>query len=349
MGKRLIYVGPRRVSFEEYAGPALGPREVRVSTLYSGISHGTEMRMFRDEAPVYKKEWDPNRRLFVEKTEADGPRYPTRVLAGYASVGRVVEKGKDVALLDVGDLVFAGASHETSSVVEEDRALRLPDGLPPELGVFTANLSTTFNGILDAGINLGEVVAVFGQGTLGQLISQMAKLSGASCVIVVDTIENRLELSKKLGADVAINAATCKDVAAAIKELTDNRGVDVAIEVSGFDRALNDAIRSVAFQSTVVAMSWYPEVCYHLRLAEEFHFNRIRIKVSQTGAVAPELSSRWDQKRRMVMVSRLLQTLRLKELITHTYDFEDAQAAYEKIDSHPEDILQVVLRYGARE
>lgn len=346
MERRLVYAGPKRVDFEQYAEPDLGPREVRVRTLCSGISHGTEMRMFRGEAPVLKKEWDPGRRLFVDRTDSNGPVYPTRPLAGYASVGRVVEIGREVSLVNLGDLVFAGAGHETSSTVSEESLVKLPEGLSPALGVFCANLNTTLNGILDAGINLGEVVAVFGQGTLGQLLSQMAKLSGAGCVIAVDAVQRRLDLSRELGADETIDVSACEDVAATIKELTENRGADVAIEVSGSDRALNDAIRCVAFQSTVVAMSWYPEVCRHLRLAEEFHFNRVRIKVSQTGAVSPELSVRWDQKRRLAMVSRLLQTLRLKELITHTYDFMDAQVAYETIDANPEDMLQVVLRYG---
>ena len=79
-----------------------------------------------------------------------------------------------------GDVVFAYASHRSGHVLSEQALIKLPAGVDPEAAIFLANLNTTFNGILDADLHLGETVVVFGQGVLGQLVVQEAKLSGVS-------------------------------------------------------------------------------------------------------------------------------------------------------------------------
>ena len=78
-----------------------------------------------------------------------------------------------------------------------------------------------------------------------------------------------------------------------IRKLTNNRGADVAIEVSGNYKALNEAIRSVAPQSTVISMSFYQGESKQIYLGEEFHHNWINIKCSQAGMINRVLSPRW--------------------------------------------------------
>ncbi len=349
-GKTLIKIkaveitGLREVSLveDEIAGPGAG--EVAIRSLFSGISHGTEMNVYRGDAPMWQLKRDRRTRLFVESEEPQWD-YPLRY--GYACVGVVTEVGSDVTEFDEGDVVFSFAPHQSAHVLSAGSVSKLPEGIDPRAGVLTAVLNTTFNGILDADLHLGECVVVFGQGVLGQLTVQWAKLSGASPVIAVDLIEKRLEISKRVsGADLIFNAGEVKDIAMAVRALTDNRGADVVFEFSASDRALNEAIRTVCYNGKVIVMSWYAGALANVYPGAEFHHNRIQLISSQISGISPELSHRWSAARRMDAVLSLMPKLNLDGLITDVVDLEGAAAAYEMIDKHPEGILQVVLDYG---
>ena len=92
-------------------------------------------------------------------------------------------------------------------------------------------------------------------------------------------------------------------------------------------------------------MSWYPGALPNVYLGREFHHNRIQLICSQTGAIRPELSHRWNMARRHQAVIELLPQLNLKPLITHRIEHHNAAEAYALIDKHPEEIMQVVLTY----
>ena len=66
MGKALVVSGLRQLAYETYADPALKPDEVRIQTLYSGISAGTEMTQYRGTNPTMNKRWDETTRLYVQ-------------------------------------------------------------------------------------------------------------------------------------------------------------------------------------------------------------------------------------------------------------------------------------------
>ncbi len=255
--------------------------------------------------------------------------------------------GRDVTEFAEGDVVFSFAPHQSAHVLPAGSVSKLPKGLDPRAGVLTAVLNTTFNGILDADLHLGECVVVFGQGVLGQLTVQWAKLSGASPVIAVDLIEKRLEISKRVsGADLVFNAGEERDIALAVRELTDDRGADVVFEFSASDRALNEAIRTVCYNGKVIVMSWYAGALANVYPGAEFHHNRIQLISSQIAGISPELSHRWSAARRMAAVLSLMPKLNLEGLISDVVDLEGAAAAYEMIDKRPQDVLQVVLDYG---
>ena len=327
---------------DELAEPGAG--EVAMRSLYSGISHGTEMNVYRGDAPMWQRKQDRRRRLFVESDEPEW-EYPLRY--GYACVGVITAVGSDVTEFAEGDVVFSFAPHQSAHVLPAGSVSKLPKGLDPRAGVLTAVLNTTFNGILDANLHLGECVVVFGQGVLGQLTVQWAKLSGASPVIAVDLIEERLKISRRVsGADLVFNAGEVRDIAMAVRELTDNRGADVVFEFSASDRALNEAIRTACYNGKVIVMSWYAGALANVYPGAEFHHNRIQLISSQIGGISPELSHRWSAARRMEAVLSLMPKLNLEGLITDVVDLEGAAAAYEMIDKHPQDILQIVLDYG---
>jgi threonine dehydrogenase-like Zn-dependent dehydrogenase len=127
--------------------------------------------------------------------------------------------------------------------------------------------------------------------------------------------------------------------------MTGGRGADVVIEASGAYPALQEAIRTAAPNTTVVALSWYGGNGSALALSDEFHHNRITVRSSQVGGIAPELSATHSLARRTDHVMSWFNELQLDPLLTTYVDFDQAADAYELIDQHGGEAIQVVLRY----
>lgn len=342
MARGLFIVGSKTVELRDIAERDLGPYEAKVKTLFSGISHGTEMNSYRGISPLMRKEFDEKMRLFMNVANGD---YTCPQRPGYENVGRVIQIGDKVTKLTVGDLVFAPTYHQTISIVSENTPSKLPRNIPLQCGIFVSRLEFALNAILDARISLGETIVVFGLGVIGQLCVQLAKLSGARLVVAVDPIRARANRAQSSGADPVLWGDEVWDTASKVRKLTKRRGADVAIECSGNAKALQEAIRTVGYESTVIAVSAYDSGSEGLFLGEEFHHNRIRLRSSQAIGVNSELWPRWTVERRREVALELLPHLKTSELISHTYPFEKVAEAYEMIDKHPEEIMQVVLKY----
>jgi 2-desacetyl-2-hydroxyethyl bacteriochlorophyllide A dehydrogenase len=314
----------REVEVRREPAGDLGPADVRVEAIASAISHGTEMLVFRGLVP--------------DGLELDLPtlrgsfKFPIKY--GYASVGRVVEAGRDVSCLAIGAAVFVHHPHQSTYVVPATMPVRLPDGLDPLLGVFLANVETAANIVLDAAPRLGERVAVFGQGVVGLLITQLLRRTGVSQIVVVEPVAQRRQLALKVGADVALEPG------GAVAD------VDLAIEASGSAVALDAALESLAFGGTVVVCSWYGTRPVPLMLGGAFHRRRLRIVSSQVSTIDAALQPRWTHQRRLELARDLLAQLELSALITHRFPVDRAAEAYALVDTHADQTVQVVLEYA---
>jgi 2-desacetyl-2-hydroxyethyl bacteriochlorophyllide A dehydrogenase len=343
------FTSPRRVEVLEQPATELRPGHVRIRTSFSGISAGTELTAYRGTNPYLNKTWDPDQRLFVEGTS--GLNYPIAGL-GYSEVGEVVEVAPDVAddplNPAMGQQVWGIWGHRGEAVLPVDR-LRgcvLPDGLDPVAATFARVGAVALNAVLAADIHLGEVVAVFGQGVLGLLTTRLVRLSGAS-VVAVDTVPARLDKAREYGAAAIVDAGAAA-VGPQLRLLTDGRGADVAIEISGSYRALHDAIRSVTVDGRVVAAGFYQGDGVGLRLGDEFHHNRVRLVSSQIGGVPPAVAGRWNQTRlnRTFLQLAVDRQVDPVGLVSHVIPVERAAEAYRMLDRRPEEALQVVLKFS---
>jgi len=339
------FSSPREVELVEVEERRPGAGEVRVRTLLSGISAGTELTAYRGSNPYLSRHWDVERRLFV----AGEPTFSFPLDGwGYEQVGEIVEVGDGVAQVRPGDRVWGAWGHRSGSVVPAEPVAErvLVDGLPPLVGVFARIGAIALNAVLDAAVNVGETVAVFGQGVPGLLATQLARGSGAT-VVAVDTIPRRLELAGALGAEHVVDASATS-AAEAIRELTDGRGVDVAIELSGSHAALAEAVRATAYGSRVVACGFYQGAAGDLRLGEEFHHNRIEVVASQISGIAPRLAHRWTPLRleRTIVDLAADGRLELEALVSHVLPAERAAEAFRLLDERPEEAVQVVLDFS---
>lgn len=327
------FAGPRQIELRSEIVPPPAPGEAQIEALVSAISHGTEMLVYRGQVPSDLS--------FDLPTFQGSFAFPIKY--GYAVVGRVRAVGPGLTRIHVGDLVFALHPHQQLFNAPERVIQVLHPDTPPEHGIFTANLETALNITLDAGPRLSETVMVFGLGVVGLLTARLLAETGVGQLIVVDPLIRRRQLAYDLSC--ATTFAPDIDLGARIRTLTEGRGADMAIEVSGSPGALQSAIDCVADEGTVVVASWYGVKQVALELGSRFHRGRIRLRSSQVGRLPPELAPRWDYARRSRVVVDLLRRINLSNLITHRVPFADAAAAYQLIDQHPDNSVQVVLTY----
>jgi 2-desacetyl-2-hydroxyethyl bacteriochlorophyllide A dehydrogenase len=334
------FTSPKTVALRAASARPPDEGEVRIEALFSGVSHGTEMMVYRGEVPA---------ELPLDSTLGTlQGNFSFPVKYGYASVGRVVDIGSGVSGLAEGDLVFAFNPHETCYTVPATVVIRLPQELDPRRGVFAANVETALNALLDAAPRLGERVVVIGQGVVGLLITQLARRAGASLVVTSDLYQKRRQLSESVGADLACDPSA-ESLAERVSALTGGTGADVVIEASGQPRALDDAIKVAATEARVVVVSWYGTKRADVALGGDFHRKRLTLKSSQVSNLDPALAPRWTILRRRELAVRYLGELVLDELISHVLPFARAAEAYRLIDEQPGDVIQVVLDYKGQQ
>jgi len=333
------FASPRTVELRASTAPPPGRGELRIQTLFSGISHGSEMLVYRGEVPQ-------GLALDATLSTLQGS-FGFPVKYGYASVGRVIDIGPDVEDLAEGDTVFAFNPHETCFTVPSTGLIKIPPEIDPRIGVFAANVETALNSLLDAAPRLGERVVVIGQGIVGLLITQLLRKAGASLVITSDVYEKRRELSRLIGADLALDPLT-ESLAERVYSLTGGTGADLVIEASGQPSALDDAFAAAAHEGRIVVVSWYGSRRAELALGTDFHRKRLTVKSSQVSNLDPSLAPRWTVRRRRGLAVQYLRELVLGDLISHVLPFDRAAEAYSLIDEQPGAITQVVLEYSTR-
>lgn len=339
------FSAPKIVQLVECEQQALTPGTVRVRTWYSGISAGTELTAYRGSNPYLSKSWDVAQRLFTEGAPAFS--YPV-VGWGYSEVGEITEVADDVDGLVPGDVVYGIWGHRSDAVVAASavRGRKVPEGTEPLHGIFARVGAIALNAVLGANLHLGEDVAVYGQGVIGLLATRLADLNGSN-VIAVDAYGTRLDMAIRMGARHVVEASAPGGAGQQIRQLTDQQGVDVAIELSGNYRALHEAVRSVGADGRVIAAGFYQGGGQHLSLGEEFHHNRVHIIASQIGGTPVGLGTRWTPARLVTVFMDQLAAgkVEVAPLISDIVDAHEVDEAFRRLDEGAPETMQTVLRF----
>jgi 2-desacetyl-2-hydroxyethyl bacteriochlorophyllide A dehydrogenase len=335
MPRELIVTAPRTVAIVEREDAPLEPGQLRARALVSGISHGTELQLWRGSSAFRGSRFDTDLRLFVP--DESGDSYPLRL--GYEWVG-VVEEGDGLA---AGTMVHLPRPHAETHVFAAGDAFVVPDDLSAERAAMLQSATIALQAVHDASLKLGDRVAIFGLGTFGLLAVQLARLSGAGWIAASDPLPERRARGESLGADHLLDPSAV-DAGLELR-LLDGVGVDVAIEFSGSHAGLDAAMRSVRVGGAVVAAGFYSGG--ELLLGREFHHNRLSLVASQGGWGLPPRDERWPRARGRRVVAELLASGRLRadELVTHRIPFAEASSAYELAEERPADVLRMLLVY----
>ena len=228
----------------------------------------------------------------------------------------------------LGDL--QGTQAELALVPHANLSLRrVPEGISTDVALFAGDvMGTGYHAVVEGGVRPGDVVAVLGLGPVGLCAVQVALIAGAAHVIAIDTIEARLEKARGFGAQAV--HLTEEDPRAAVKGMTEGRGVDVAIDAVGDPRALELAIRLARKCGTVCVVGVYAERCeVHMGLAW------IKALTMRTGHA--------NVIRHLDPVMELLASGRLdpSPLVTHHMPLTQAPEAYELYAAR--EALKIVL------
>lgn len=287
----------------------------------------------------------------------------TPVALGYSCAGVVREVGRGVDEYQVGDRVACAgmnyASHAETVFVPKNLAVKIPDGVSFDEAAFVTLGAIALQGVRTAEVKLGDAVAVIGLGLLGQLTVQILKAAGCR-VIGIDLEASKVELAREFGCDAGILRGN--DVELAVRQFTDNFGVDAVIVTAAADT--NDPIelagviardRAVVSMVGAVRMDIPRKVYYEkelqLRLSRSYGPGRYDAEYEERGKDYPIGYVRWTERRNMQEFLRLVATksVKLERLITHRIPIEQAEQAYDIITGKTQQsYLGILLTYDEK-
>jgi 2-desacetyl-2-hydroxyethyl bacteriochlorophyllide A dehydrogenase len=285
---------------------------------------------------------------------------------GHEYVGEVVAAGDDVSRVDVGDRVLGtygtacgecfyckrdefhkcdesrvfghgktlgslqGAQAELVLVPHANLTLRrVPEGLSDDVALFAGDvMGTGFHAIDSRPLAEGESAAILGLGPVGLCAVQAARAAGASEVIAIDTVEDRLKMAESFGATPV--HLTEGDPRGEVKKLTEGRGVDLAVDAVGHPDALDLALRLARKAGTVSATGVYAE-------RAEVHMGVLWIKALTMTSGHANVIKHLDRVLELISSGKLDPA----PLVTHHMKLDEAPEAYRVYDKR--EALKIVL------
>lgn len=346
MAEKLVIAAPGKVEYRKVSVPEPGPAQVKLKTLLSGISHGTEMTAYLGTSPFIANGLTPER-TFAPKKPGDPSFYPFE-WAGYDLYTEVIAAGRDVKTLKVGDKVHVPRPHQTECLLDETDPdiLKLKPSTPPEDAIMIMLSSVALIGIHDAEIKLGDRVVIFGGGIVGQLAVQMAFLSGAARVFLVEPNADRRKMAEAV-CPVETLDPTTENPTVTLRRLLNNVQPDAVLECSGSIKGLKAAVQATGVAGTVVAVGFYAGNATDFSFGEEFLHNRVTLKASMGVWGCPSRwPTLWNRRRELEAVRDLIEGKKLsfKGFVSLHVPFKEAQRAYEIIRKDPSH-MKVVLTY----
>jgi L-iditol 2-dehydrogenase len=209
---------------------------------------------------------------------------------------------------------------------------RLPDNLAWEDAVLAMTAGTGLYGLEVAGSYVaGQSVAVIGPGPIGLMTAQACKALGAEPVILTGTRENRLALGRKLGIDHTVNVRQ-EDAVAAVRRLTDGRGVDLVVETSGALEGPSQCLQMVKRGGRVLLLAFYDQP----------------VTVDLSAAVREDITLFATRGEGAAAVGRAVSLLaqgriRGADLVTHHLPLEQIQEGFEMLRDRTDDPIKLVF------
>ena len=348
-----IFVEPGRIALEDKPVPDVGPLNALIRVTTTTIC-GTDVHILKGEYPVRRGLTVGHEPVgIIEKlgSAVSGYREGQRVIAGaitpsghsnaslsgfHAQCGAGTTHGwKPLGGWRFGNTID-GCQAEYLLVPDAMANLSpVPDGLTDEQVLMCPDImSTGFGGAESGGIRIGDTVAVFAQGPIGLCATAGAKLMGATTIIGVETVPERVAMAKSMGADHIVDFRKVDPVKEILK-ITDGRGVDVAIEALGLPATFEAALRVLRPGGTLSSLGVYSS---DLRIPlDAFTAGLGDHKIITT--LCP------GGKERMRRLMAVIESGRVdtRPLVTHRFKLDDIEAAYDLFSHQRDGVLKVAI------
>ena len=320
----------RGIWMEDIEVPQIGHNDVLIQIHRTAIC-GTDIHIFQ---------WDD----WAQKT------IPVPLAVGHEFSGKIVDLGSDVRGLEVGHRVSA-EGHITCGVCRNCRAgrrhlcmntqgvgvsragafaeylsvpafnvFKLPDTISDDLAAVLDPLGNATHTALSFDL-VGEDVLITGAGPIGIMAVAIARYAGARHIVITDINDYRLALARKMGATRALNVQTAS-IDDTMRDLGMEEGFDVGMEMSGNPQAFRDMLRTMHHGGKVAILGIPPsETTIDWT---EVIFKGLELK----GVYGREMFETWYK-----MSSMLQSGLNIDAIITHHYDIDEFQPAFELMES----------------
>jgi alcohol dehydrogenase len=351
--KAAVFAGPGRIVLDDKPIPEVGPLDALVRITTTTIC-GTDVHILKGEYPVETGLTIGHEPVgVIEKlgSAVQGYREGQRVIAG-----AITPSGySNASLAGCGAQDGAGTAHgwkpiggwkfgntidgcQAEYVLVPDAMANLapiPDGLTDEQVLMCPDImSTGFAGAESGGVRIGDAVAVFAQGPIGLCATVGARLIGATTIIAVETVPARIEIAKRLGADNVVDFRQV-DAVSEIRQLTDDRGVDVAIEALGTQATFEACLRVLRPGGTLSSLGVYsrdltiPLDAFAAGLGD----HRILTTLCPGG----------KERMRRLMAAVASARADLRPLVTHRFTLDQIEEAYDLFANQRDGVLKVAI------
>ena len=272
------------------------------------------------------------------------PEYPLELgRTGHEGLG-IVESCPS-GEFEAGDRVllwgFDRGLYQEYVLATPDGCVKLPKNMDPEVVLMSQLLGTVIHCFYKLGNVINQTVVVLGQGPVGQLFNATLRNLGAKHIVAVDLLDHRLEIAKEMGATHTLNSAR-DDVIQAVSDLTDGRLADIVVEAVGKEATFNQCTKLTRHSGSIVYFGVpnkeHAEGLMKLKFLELF-VKEIQIITS----VGPKPLEDYTIALDWITQGRL----DVRPMLTHVWDFERIQEAFELAFDHPESdrALKVMLKF----
>jgi len=360
------------LTIEDIPVPACKSNGVLVKTHFSAVSVGTEKMKLKNADMNYlqmakAKPEQVKQVISTVKQQGIMPAY-RKVMnkldsmspLGYSCSGEVVEVGSNVTNFKVGDMVACGgagyANHAEVNYVPQSLCVKIPEGVDYKEASFATIASIAMQGFRQAGVQIGENIAVIGLGLLGQILIQLIHANGCRA-FGFDLDPVKVKMASELGSAFA-TVPEKTDYSEEIQSLTNGYGCDAVIITTGTSsndpivtagEIARDRARIVDIGITKMDLPW--DLYYHkeldFRFSRSYGPGRYDPSYEEGGNDYPLGFVRWTEQRNMESILQLLaeKSIDFTKLITHKFKFSDSETLFKNIKEGKENYLGVILEY----
>ena len=317
----VVFTAPCVAEVLDLPVPETAAGRVLVRTVRSCISSGTERANLVGDPMIG-----------TDKRPDDPAIFPRHL--GYSLSGFVEEVGDGVESVKPGDRVCASwTKHMLLNAVPERQVYMVPDGVSFEDAAWTHIATFPMAALRKCRLEFGESVLVMGQGVLGQLAVILARAAGAAPVIAADPVPAKRERALALGADLALDPSA-PDFAKSVKDAT-HGGASVVVEVTGVDKALDNALDATARFGRVALLGCTRHSSFAIDYYRKVHGRGVTLVGAHTMARPKQESSNgwWTERDDAQAFLRMLSLgrLSLAGFTDEVHPFTEGSAVYSRL------------------